>query len=358
MKKILITMASGPLATGIISAFRALDEPFHIIGLDSNPLHIHGADVDKRILVPRIKAPEFFPMIRAIIAEEKPDFFWPLHDDEMPLFAEMKDLGVPMFLPDPETFRLTQDKMSATEHYKRHGVPVPDTIFINNRPDLEQAFSKFGGEIWLRANVGAGSKGAFRARNIDDAIRWLDLNKGWGEFTAAEVITGADCVVETVWNHGELMFAQSRTRPDGTPGEIGAGSKSRSTLITGAPPAVFEVGVKAIKSVAERPHGIMFVDQKIDSVGVPRVTEINTGRFSGGGMATFHSQGFNVAELVLKLGLGEDPGFTPPVINPIPAGVYKLSGSGFPTLFIREEEIEPLKMELAQRMKRFKEKSA
>ncbi|MDA0677317.1 MAG: hypothetical protein O2788_04850 [Chloroflexi bacterium] len=141
MKKILITMASGPLATGIISAFRALDEPFYIVGLDANPLHIHGADVDKRILMPRISDPEFYPMVREIIAEEKPDFFWPLHDDEMPVFAAMKDLDVPTFLPDPETFRLTQDKMAATAHYERHGVPVPATVFINNDNDLQEAFS-------------------------------------------------------------------------------------------------------------------------------------------------------------------------------------------------------------------------
>lgn len=355
MKKILITMASGPLATGIISALRAMDEPVHIVGLDANPLHIHVADVDKRILVPRIKDPKFYPMVREIIAQEKPDFFWPLHDDEMPVFAAMKNLGVPTFLPDPETFRLTQDKMAATAHFERHGVPVPTTVFINNRSDLEEAFSSFGGDAWLRANVGAGGKGALRVRKIDDAVRWLDLNQGWGEFTAAEVITGTDCVVETVWNRGELIFAQSRTRPDGTQGAIGSRVPNRTTMITGAPEAVFEVGVKAIKSVAEHPHGIMFVDQKLDSTGMPRVTEINTGRFSAGGIATFHSQGFNAAELVLKLGLGEDPDFTPPVINPIPAGVYKLAGPEFPTLFIREEEFEPLKMELEQWMKGFGE---
>ena len=55
MKKILLTTASGPLATGIIRAIRALDEPYYIIGVDSNHLHIHGTDAEEKILVPRIK---------------------------------------------------------------------------------------------------------------------------------------------------------------------------------------------------------------------------------------------------------------------------------------------------------------
>lgn len=343
-------MASGPLATTIIGAVRDLDEPWHIIGLDSNPLHIHAADVDTRILVPRIKDPKFLPVIRKIIDETQPDFFWPLHDDEMPMFVAMDDLNVRTFLPELPFFELTQDKMLATEHYKSHGVPVPETVLINDRSDLENAFDSLGGELWLRAIRGAGAKGAFKTDNLKSAVSWMELHDGWGSFNAAEVVPGDDVLVETIWNEGELIFAQTRTRPEGNSGAISRGSRNRRIGRTGAPDAVREVGIKAIKSVTDKPHGIMFVDQKLDANGVPRVTEINAGRFPMLGSPTWRSFGFNSVGVVLKLVLGEPLGFEAPAIEPLPHGVLKLSGIEFPTSFLRESDTLVLKDDLEKRI--------
>lgn len=343
-------MASGPLATGIISAIRALDEPYRIIGLDTNDLHVLAADVDERILSPRISDPRFVSYIRQIITETQPDLFWPLHDDEMPIFAAINDLGVPTFLPDPETFAITQDKMTSIEHYERNGVAVPKTLHIDEKADLEKAFTLFGGDVWLRAQRGAGGKGALRTSDIDDAVRWLDLNRGWGEFTAAEVLTGADCMAETIWNRGELIFAHSRTRPDGTPGLLRPPNLTRNRLISGAPVSVLETAIKAIKSVSEKPHGMMFVDQKLNSEGVPHVTEVNTGRFSTGGSFTWHEQGFNPAGAILKIVFGEDLGFDVPQINPFPVDTYKISGQAFPTMFLPVNAPDPLRKHLEARL--------
>ena len=118
MKKILLTSVSGPLGTGVINAIRAMDEPWHIIGLDSNPVYFLMADVYEKHLVPRIDHELFYDVVRQIVSETQPDFFWPLHDNEMPTFAGMHDLDVPMFLPSPEAFEITQDKMAAYEHFK------------------------------------------------------------------------------------------------------------------------------------------------------------------------------------------------------------------------------------------------
>ncbi len=347
-------MASGPLATTIIDAVRDLDEPWHIIGVDSNPFHIHAANIDERILVPRIKDPAFMPLMRQIIAETKPDFFWPLHDDEIPMFLQEKDLGVRMFLPELAAFELTQDKMKSIEYYKENGIPVPETVFINNREDLEEAFKLLNGEIWLRAVRGAGGKGAYRTSSMADAISWLDLNKGWGSFTAAEVVDGADCMVETIWNKGELIYAASRTRPNGVKGEISRGSRSRRMALSGAPESVREVGIKAIKAVSKEPHGIFFVDTKIDANGVPRVTEINAGRFPMTGSPTYRRFGVNPVGAVLKLAFGEPLDFDTPAIEPIPANIIKLNGVEFPTMFMNLSETQGLQEQLEDRLKALK----
>jgi phosphoribosylamine-glycine ligase len=170
MKKILLTSVSGPLGTGIINGIRAMDESWHIIGLDSNPVHFLMSDVDERHLVPRIDHERFYDVVRQIIAETQPDFFWPIHDNEMPTFAGMTDLDVPTFLPTPEAFEITQGKMAAYEHFKRHEVPVPETMFVNSRDDLKMAMERFNGDVWLRAHRGAGGKGALKVSNLETAI--------------------------------------------------------------------------------------------------------------------------------------------------------------------------------------------
>ena len=46
-----------------------------------------------------------------------------------------------------------------------------------------------------------------------DAIAWLNLNDGWGSFTAAQRMPGADSVVEMVWYRGgPVVLAEPNTR--------------------------------------------------------------------------------------------------------------------------------------------------
>ncbi len=352
MKKILITSASGPLATGMVRAIRALEEPYEIIGVDTNPLHFHGIDAEKKFLIPRIAEPAFLPVIRQIIDEVKPDLFFPLHDDEMPIFAAMENLGVKTFLPTPEFFKLTQDKLASFDHFIKHGVPVPDTILINDEDDLKRAISRFDGETWLRAVRGAGGKGAFRAQSYDDAVAWLNLNRGWGTFTAAEVLKGDDCVVETVWYEGELIVAQSRRRPTGNSGEVSPARSSRGVLLSGAPQVAIDVAMQAIKSASDRPHGILFVDQIVDSSNVAKVTEINPGRFTTGGFHAWTEFGYNAMGTVLDLCFGNEIGFETPLIDPIPADTYKLSGYDYPTFYLPASEVEGPLAELAGRVRK------
>lgn len=351
-------MASGPLATTITDAVRDIDEPWHIVGVDSNPMHIHAANVDERILVPRIKDPNFMPLMRQIISETKPDLFWPLHDDEMPMFVAERNLGAKMFMPALAEFELTQDKMRSIEHYRANGVPAPKTLFINDDQDLKAAFKELDGLVWLRAVRGAGGKGAFKTSDINDARRWLDLNDGWRSFTAAEVIEGPECVVEMLWKDGDLIWTQLRTRPDGNQGEMSRGSRNRRLGLTGAPEAVREVGINAIKSVSQRPNGVYFVDTKVSEAGVPHVTEINAGRFPMNGSPRWRKYGFNSAEAYLKLGLDEPLDFETPLHDPIRANILKLHGIDFPTTFMELSETEQLQEELERRLATLSERAS
>ena len=240
--------------------------------------------------------------------------------------------------------------MRSIEHYRTHGVPAPRTVFINNQQDLEQAFDQIRGKIWLRAVRGAGGKGAFKTDNVQDACSWLDLNRGWGNFTAAEVIEGLDCFAEMLWKDGELIWAQTRTRPQGNQGEMSRGGRTRRVALSGGPAAVREVGIQAVKSVTDRPNGIFFVDTKVSEEGVPHVTEINAGRFPMTGSPTYRNHGFNSVDAYLKLAMDEPLGFETPVIEPIPFDILKLNGIEFPTTFIKLSETEQLQKDLEARI--------
>lgn len=159
-------------------------------------------------------------------------------------------------------------------------------------------------------------------------------------------------MVETVWNKGELIYAQGRIRGRGTSGNLREPRRYRRASTAGAPDAVREVGLKAIRSVMPEPHGIFFADQKIDSEGLPRVTEVNTGRFSSNGSIYWFDNGPNLSEIVIKLGTGQPLDIETPLINPLPEDVYRLSGDDIPFKYVKQDATKPLEAELEKRMNR------
>ena len=99
------------------------------------------------------------------------------------------------------------------------------------------------------------------------------------------------------------------------------------------------------------PHGLFFVDQKLDENGIPRVTEVNAGRFSTNGIIYWYDVTLNVAELVVKLALGEEHGITTPVMDTAPEDVYRVNGDEFPVMFVPKSAPKALEADLEQRLK-------
>ncbi len=357
MRRVLITHAGGELGVGTARAMRASDPDLHIIGADAGELQIHLAEVDDRHLLPRAGAPEYLPVLRQLINEVRPDFFWPLHDDEIAIVAGVNDLGVRMFIPPADVVRLCQDKLASYTAFAAAGVPVPETISLNTKSDVADALERFQGKTWLRSTHGAGGAGANRVDDLEEAIAWIDSQDGWGTFTASEVLTGRQYKWESVWYQGDLVAAQTRSymgigrfRSMATGASISAVSRrERGSQVSGAPEAAIEASLAAIRAASSKPHGIFSVDTSGDDAGVPKVTEINVGRFTSVGAIYWFSQGFNFAETVLKLAFDEDPGFETPLIDPIPAGIYRVSGREVHPAFVTDETMKPLRDELTRR---------
>ena len=353
MKRILITFAGGRLANGVIRALRAMDEPVHLIGVDAGDFYIHANDLDDRHIVPRGDSPDYLPVLRDVIAETKPDMIWPLHDSEMLAAAANPDLGVVTFLPSHEALLVCQDKSRACEVFAANGVPVPETFRIDSKTDLPQAFDSLGGDVWLRAVRGSGGAGALATEDIAAAERWIELNDGWGKFTASERLTGGTYCWESVWKDGELLACQRRRRIiHAVPGSPGGSAYARSVFTMDVPDSVQETAIAAVRAVMPEPHGLLSVDMTGDRNDTPKVTEINAGRFMSSGVLYWHEHGPNFAEIALRAAFDEAPGIAVPVIDPMPTDLLMVMGINAAPSFFTVKDYETKLAESDARRKR------
>lgn len=336
------------MARGIMAAVRASPEEFRFIGVDSSKYHIHQSEADELHLVPRADDASYVDAVDHIAKTTGADFIWPMHDAEVARLSEASDnLSARTWLPPYEVVEVCQGKFATHERLKQADVPVPETLFVNNRSDLETAFDLFGDDVWLRADRGAGAKGAFRASSLDHATFWLDINDGWGGFTASEYLPGpGDYSWESIWKDGQLVAGQVEkrlVRP--SPGISLGGVRSRGVYQRDAPPKVDTTAEQAVRAVMTEPDGIFRVDLMADASGAPRVTEVDAGRFGTGGAIYWHEFGYNWAYQAFRLGMGEPIDHSVPVINPCPKDVVSIGGVNRSLMFVNLSDVESLHAE-------------
>lgn len=351
-RRILVTGAGGSPATNFVRSLRESPEPFHLVGVDCNRYCLQRAETDSRHLVPEADDPDYFPILRGLIAESGAELVYSQPDQEIRLISERRaELGALTFLPDHATIELCQDKLASFRRWKAAGMTVPETLLVRDRHDLERAFESFGAPIWLRAVVSpGGGKGSFRAANPRVARAWLDFSEGWGTFTAAECLRPESVTWTALYRDGELMAAQGRKRlywelgnrvPSGVTGITGTG-------VTVSEPALDDLAQRAVAAIDRRPHGIFAVDLTYDRHGVPNPTEINIGRFFTTHLF-FTRAGLNLPYLFVKLAFGEPCALPEPRLNPLPPGLAWVRGMDFLPVLTDLDRIDGAALELAAR---------
>ena len=320
MTRVLLTYAGGAYGLGVSRSLRAAGGRYHVIATDADRFSLQRAEGDQRHRVPRASNERFVPEIARLVRQTGADFVWPGHDSDVRAFAGARDvLGAATFLPALDEIDLCRNKMRAYLRFAECAVSAPETVIVLDRDGLRNAFDQFGGELWLRAVIGAGGRGALGTDNERRAEAWLDVHDGWGQFTAARWIKGGQRFSwESVWAHGELIAVQGRrqlvqgfehltlSKITGVPG----------VNQWGTPPEVDEIGMAAVRAVSASPHGNYGVDMVSDEDGKPYVTEINIGRYNNDGLIHWPDERLNAADLAVRLGLGEEPLFAPPLMHP------------------------------------------
>jgi carbamoyl-phosphate synthase large subunit len=354
MKRILITGAGGAPSTNFVRSLRRASEPFHLIGTDSDKYYLQRAEVDERYLMPKCGAPEYLPLLNALIEETGADLLVAQPDVEIEVLSERRhEVRTRLCLPAAETVRTCMSKYASYERWREHGLKVPRTMLIDTPEDLRRCFEQFGPKIWVREVKGAFGKGSLPTDRYEQARAWIDFHQGWGRFTGAECLEPDSVTWQSIWWQGELIVAQGRRRlywefanrtPSGVTGLTGAG-------VTVSDPVVGDVARRAIFAIDGCPHGIFSVDLTNDREGVPNPTEINIGRFFTTHLF-FSAAGLNMPYIFVKLTLGEAVDLPARRVNPLPPGLVWVRGMDIEPVLTRVEEVERAVQELEGRKRR------
>ena len=351
MKRVLITGAGGAAAIGFTRSLRRAPEPFYLIGIDSNKYNLVRAQTDERYLIPPAEHPSYISVLQEIISECRVELLYAQTDYEIPVISRHRDvLEAKTFMPPHATIETCLDKFESYKRWTEAGIKVPKTVLLHTPEDLRRAMAELGPKVWIREISGGAGKNSLPTDEFQHAKSWIDFHKGWGRFSAAELLKPQSVTWQSIWWEGELVVAQGRKRlywefasraPSGITGITGTG-------VTIADPQVDDIALKGILAIDNAPHGIFSVDMTYDRDGIPNLTEINVARYFTTHFF-FTVAGLNMPYIFVKLGYGESPPDIPCKINPLTSGLAWVRGMDTEPILISLDEIDVAEQQLARR---------
>jgi carbamoyl-phosphate synthase large subunit len=244
-----------------------------------------------------------------------------------------------------------QDKLVSQRLLRKARVPVAATKTIRKVEDVNAAFSRLGRPVWVRARHGAGGRLSLLCNAPQEALHWIKLwslrGVDLGEMILQEYLPGSNVAWDSIWRDGRLITSYARERLEYPFRHISPSG------ITGTPSAartihddeVNEVAKKAVMAFSERPNGAFSVDLKGSSSGVSCVTEVDAGKFHTTmplwGYAGVKLLGMpwyaNLADLYVRIGLGQEIPASIPSTNLFPAGYHLLRDMDVGAFLWRED---------------------
>lgn len=334
MSRVLITGAGGSAAYNFHDCLKLDKQKHYVVGCDMKPQHLELIDVNKRYLVPGVNDLGYIDAINRIIDKEKIDFLHPQPDVEVAFWCQtenQKKVPAKIFLPPAEAVEACHDKMAFNEILTKKGVAVPEAYPINSQQDLKDALEKLlkiQPKIWLRATRGAGSRGSLPINSYYQGDAWIDYWRNfrgidYGDFMASEFLPGHEYAWQSLWYEGELITAQARERLEYIFGNLTPSGQTSSPSVakTVNRDDINQTGQAAVRAVSDKPHGVFCVDMKEGADGVPKVTEINPGRFFTTSNFFAHA-GSNMPAMYLELAMSGQLSHKPQQLNPLPDDLF------------------------------------
>lgn len=348
MKKVIVINAGRGAGINFCRSLRLVPDEYYIIGLEDNKYSLMNVEADEKYLSPGVNKPYYLDFLKEIINKTNADFLYPSKTNEelWVIARHREELNIKTFLPDTNVIDIYEDKFKTYELMKKNEIKLPDTIIVTNKYVLKDFIDTYG-TVWLRAIKGCGGKGSISTSNYEFAVNWIDNFDGWGQFTAAELLTKKTATWSAIWNQGELIISQIRERKywefsylalSGVTGITGAQITKKDSFLD-------ELAIKCIKSITDCPHGIVSVDFCYDKDGIPNPTEIQASRFytSSYFMA---KAGLNLPHIMIRTAFGEKIEDFKDKFSPLPENLMWIKYIDCEPLLTTVEDVEKNVIEL------------
>jgi carbamoyl-phosphate synthase large subunit len=313
--RVLVTSAGSGASGNLMRSLRAGYPALGIVGCHDDPFVLKNSLADRNYLVPPLAHRGGLRALRRVADAERIDLVVPTSDgDVAALSRARRALGGRLFLPRPATVDRCGDKYALARWLRARGVPAPRTYRVRSLSDVERVFARLGDppRAWCRIRTGAGSHGAAPVAGPEQARSWIAYWRALrgvpvSAFTLSEYLPGRDLGCQSIWKSGRLVLVKTYERLS----YLGRGSQASEVSAIGAltktvcEPGVAETAIRAVRAVDGAASGVFAVDLKEDARGVPRVTEINAGRFTSGTNLLDLTGKHNMAAVYLRLARGE-----------------------------------------------------
>lgn len=341
MTNILVTGVGGIGGNNFVRALKLAekqtDAKLFIVGTDHNPYYLQMPQVDARSVSPRHDDPKFVPTLLKLIRKHKVQFLHPHPSSEARIVSEsltlFEDADVDTYLPKSSS--IAPDKLKIFKALLRHNVARPKTAVIGSLGDIDDAFSKIGNTIWIRAKRGAGGRLGLKVNTPDEAKLWVKFNVLQGradinDFILQEHLPGKDLAFDSLWFRGKLVTSYARERLEYPLKHVSLSGITATPSVARIidDEQVNRVGIDAVKALDPLPHGFFSVDIKCDTTGKPIVTEVDgkwhtTAPLWGYAFAkAFSRPELNVVHAYLKLGMTGNLDEDLPPTNLFPSNYY------------------------------------
>jgi carbamoyl-phosphate synthase large subunit len=224
------------------------------------------------------------------------------------LSANAHLLNAPTLLPNRAALFVCGDKYRTANAV---GPDAPATLPLTNENELERAIEDLGGDCWMRLRTGAGSSGALPVSDVEIARAWMRHHRQFGiaddEWMLAERLPGRDLSWTGVFKDGELIAHGMKERlrllgADRSPARIASTATLQVTIDR---KDLHDLALRVTGALQGVPNGVFMLDAREDTAGIPKVTEVNCGRFGTTSMH-WHHAGCSLVGAYVHAGLGRE----------------------------------------------------
>lgn len=315
---------------------------YSTVGLVGTLDEYHSCEVDRKHLIPWTSDDGLVNIINDCVARYGIDIVYAADTGaELDVVSSRRgDINAVTFLPAWQDHRLMEDKWATWLSLSRAGLPVPDTVLVSRREDLQAIFERTS-DVWLRRRAGSAGAGSIPTQSLDFACAWVDEQDGWGDFTAATRLTPRTATFSGLWWEGQLVASQLRERLGWRHGYLSASGVTGITACqrTIWDEALHDQAVACVRATSASPHGAIGVDFTYDECGQAVCTEVQPARFYSS-VYFLARCGLNFPHLYCELALGNSELAKDPRVNPIRETRYWIKAVDRLPQLLRHDEYE------------------